>query len=232
MKKIIIALLAFAAVIGMKASEPKPFCVEVQDFGELKVVDGINVVYKCSADSAGYATFTCDPKLSPLIMFSNNKNTLKIELQPDGLPSKGLPTITVYSRFLSKAENSGDSTIRVETPAPSAEIKMVVIGNGTIVAKGLHSTTVNGRVDAGKGHLVLSGTTQWVKLRTFGTGSIEAGDLKAEKGSLTMSGTGSVDCWVTGELTVTGLSTGSVYLKGNPTIKNRTLGSVKVVNVE
>jgi hypothetical protein len=212
--------------------EVKQYTLNVGDFAELNVVDGLNVEYVCSTDSAGYVTFSSTADKAPMVLFSNDKNTLKIQLQSDGSLVKSLPTITVRSAYLLKAENSGDSTIVINSPAAGANIKLRVIGNGSIIAKGLHATCVEGKIDTGRGHLVLQGITQWAKLRTVGAGSIEAGDLKADKGSLLISGTGSVDCYVTGELNVKGLGSGKVYLKGTPTIKNRTLGTVKIINVE
>jgi hypothetical protein len=145
---------------------------------------------------------------------------------------KSLPTVYVRSSYLSKVDNSGDSVVTVISPAAGADIKMRVVGNGSIIAKGLHATCVEGKIDTGRGHIVLQGVTQWVKLRNVGAGAIEAGELKAEKGSLLISGTGSVDCYVTSDLNIKGLGSGKVYLKGSPTVKNRTLGTVKVVNVE
>lgn len=234
MKKLIFALLigVLGIVANAEQSEVRQYSLDVKNFASLQVVDGVNVVYQCSNDSAGYATFeTTNDKVS-MILFSNDNGTLKIQLQTDGQVVTDLPTITVRSNYLSKVENSGDSTITVISPAPSAEIKLRVIGNGTIVAKGLHATTVEGKIDTGKGRLSLQGVTQWAKFRTVGSGCIEAGDLKADKGNFLMGGTGSVDCYITGELNIKGLGSGKIYYKGTPTIKNRTLGTVKVIPVE
>ena len=71
-----------------------------------------------------------------------------------------------------------------------------------------------------------------IKLRNAGAGTIEAANLQADEGAFTVLGTGSIDCWVTDKLSVKGLGSGKVYLKGDAEVKNRTLGTVKVVNVE
>lgn len=231
MKKIFITIFAVcAAAVGMAQSQK--YTVDVKDFGELKVVDGINVVWKCSADSAGLVTFTANPDMVPHILLSNNKNQLKIALQDTDFPLKGIPELTVYSNYLAKAENSGDSTLTVTTPPPSAEIKLRVVGNGRIVAQGLHATTVDAKVDTGRGQVVLQGVAQWLKLRSAGSGNIEAANLQADYGAFTVVGTGNIDCWITRELTIKGLGSGKVFCKGKPAIKNRTLGTVKVVEIE
>lgn len=235
MKKILFAVISCilgCAYMFAADSDVKPYILNVGDFGELQVGDGINVIYVCSSDSAGYVTFDTTADKAPMILFSNDKNTLKVQLQTDGQMIKSLPTVTVRSKFLLKAENSGDSTLTVISPAAGAELKLRVIGNGTLVAKGIHATTVEGKIDTGRGHMVLQGVAQWIKLRTVGTGSIEAGDLKADNGSFLIGGTGSVDCYVTGELNIKGLGSGKVYCKGSPSVKNRTLGTVKVIDVK
>lgn len=232
MKKIFVYLMALLGTVTAVALEPQRYVLDVKDFAEVKVVDGINVDWRCNADSAGMIVFETTPDKASLIMAENNKNTLKLQLATTEVPVRDLPTLTVYSNFLSKAENSGDSTLNIMTPPPSAEVQVRIIGNGTIIARGLHATTVQAKIDSGQGHIMLQGLTQWLKIRNVGSGTIEAGGLKSENASITMGGTGNIDCWVTEELTVKGLASGTVYCKGNPTVKNRTLGTVKVVNVD
>lgn len=230
------AAVILAAIITLATATPSSaadYELNVKPFDELQVVNDINVIYRCSNDSAGYVRFSCAPDISSMILFSNNKNKLKIELSDEitAAQKQRIPTITVFSSFLSKVENSGDSTIYVETPSPASTFKARVVGNGTLIARGLRATTVEGKIATGHGHLVLAGEAQTVKLNNTGTGTIEAGTIKANIGRCTIYGTGSVDCWVTNELTVTGLGSGKIYLKGTPTIKNRTLG-IKIIPVQ
>ena len=227
-----ILLSIFAVAASFAANPVQDYTIAAGDFSELKVIDPINVVYKCVPDSAGTVAFSCEPEVAPMILVSNDKNVLKIQIQSDIAPGYKLPTLHVYSNFISKAEKSGDSTLTVASPASTANLRLRVIGNGQIVATGLHATVVEARIDTGSGSLVASGQANWVKLRTVGTGNVEAGALKAEKGSIFIGGTGSVDCQVSKELTVTGLGSGKVYVKGHPQVKNRTLGTVKVIEVQ
>lgn len=238
-KTIVSAILAVAALTAVSARADKPgqvarqhYAVNMGDFGQLRVIDVLNVEYRSSADSAGYVVFDCEPDIAPLILVSNDKFTLRLQAQTDVPVMPRLPKITVYSTYLSSAENSGDSTLWVTNPAPNAELKLRVVGNGHIICRGIRSNLVEGKIDTGRGTLYMAGAANWAKLRTVGTGSIQAGALKAEKGSIFIGGTGSVDCWITGELTVTGLGSGKVYLKGTPKVKNRTLGTVKVVSMD
>lgn len=229
MKKILFAIIA--AIVFATTSLAAPYALNIKDFSEIKVVDGINVVHKCMGDSAGWIVFDSPESIAPKILFSNDKNQLKIELSTDGENIQGLPTIHVYSSFLARAENSGDSTLTIVSPAPGSSLKLRVIGNGTIIAKDIHATSAEGKIDTGKGHIVMTGTVQNVKLSNTGTGRIEAGSLQATSGKCSILGTGPIDCSVSDELTIVGLGSGTVYLKGKPKIKNRTIG-VKVVEIE
>lgn len=224
------AMLTSVAAMAQNQSEIQRFAFNKGDFGSLRVIDNISVEYICNPDSAGYIVFECAPEAAPQLLFSNDKFTLKIQ-QQDAVTPMHLPRVRVYSGYLSSVENSGDSTVYITSVAPAAEISLRVVGNGRIVANNLHAGKVEGKIDTGRGSLVLGGETSQARLRTVGTGSIKAGALKAKNAHLTMSGTGSVDCWVTDELYIKGLGSGKVYVKGNPAVKNRTLGTVKVISM-
>ena len=231
MKKLLFAIMAiFAAVVA--TAQTQNYVIDVKDFNELKVTDGVNVIWKCDADSAGLVSFTTTPEMVPLILLENKKNQLKIELQDVEHILKHIPTLTVYSNFVKSMSNNADSTVYLVDPEPTAEINLRVVGNGRIVANSLKATTVDAKVDTGSGRIVLGGITQLLKLRNAGAGTIEAANLQADEGAFTVLGTGSIDCWVTDKLSVKGLGSGKVYLKGDAEVKNRTLGTVKVVNVE
>ena len=82
MKKLLFAIMAiFAAVVA--TAQTQNYVIDVKDFNELKVTDGVNVIWKCDADSAGLVSFTTTPEMVPLILLENKKNQLKIELQDE-----------------------------------------------------------------------------------------------------------------------------------------------------
>lgn len=227
---VIFTLIAFTAFGQTKNIDT--YQLDIKDFGELQVVDNLNVIHRCNPDSAGFAVFTCPKDVVPHLLFTNTKNKLKIQTQNDDNVIREFPTVTVYSSFLSSAENSGDSTVIVDKPAPGAVFKARIIGNGTLIVRDIHATQTEGKLDTGRGHLVLTGATRTAKLTNIGTGTIEAGNLTAENGVVTILGTGAIDCNVSKDLMVKGMGTGKVYVKGDPKIKQRSIGSVKVINVE
>ncbi len=224
--KFTLIFTSLLAALSAHASEPADYKLEVQDFTELKVTDNINVDYHCSADSAGWAYFTCPPEKASMLLFSNNKSCLHIQVAADTLPVVGLPTLHVYSSSLEKVENASDSTVRVLSNVPVVKFKGNVIGNGTLVINNIEAGTVEAGINTGKGHVVLiGGKTKSAKLSNVGTGPIEAGGLKARKVKVILLGTGDVDCTATEELSVYGAGSGKVYYSGSPEkVKNRSLG--------
>lgn len=232
-KLISTALMAGAAIFPVMAQDENQYTLDVKDFSELKVKHSVNVNYVCSADSAGKAVFTATPETAPMLMFSNDKNRLTVELAPEAsdLKGKGIPTVTVYSSMLQKIENSGDSTVRAISLTPVPQLKITVVGNGTIVANGVKAHEVSASINTGSGHIVVEGTANRANLQNIGVGPLEAGLLKAENVSCKMLGTGPIDCYASESLKIMGMGSGKVIYDGNPKkVTNRGLG-VKVINL-
>lgn len=206
--------------------------LDVNDFSELKVTEGINVDYVCNPDSAGKAVFYTTPDLASVLMFSNKKDKLEMQIATDGINYNNLPTVTVYSNFLTKVENSGDSMVRVLNVAPGPKFKVNLIGNGRIVVHGLNATQIDSSINSGNGTIVVDGKCTTAKLSTVGTGSIQADKLNATDVKCILVGTGTVGCSVKQNLTVIGTGSGKVYHKGTPEkVTNRSLG-VKIIALD
>ncbi|MBO5052779.1 MAG: DUF2807 domain-containing protein [Muribaculaceae bacterium] len=233
MKKTITLLSIFLSILtSFQALGADRYSLNIKDFSEIDVIDGINVIHKCNSDSAGIVTFVSTDDIAHRILFSNNKNKLKIELVTDGAVIKNLPTITVYSSFLGKAENSGDSTLIVENPVPASSFKACITNNGTLIVHNVHATQVDAKIETGRGHIVIDGKASSVKLTNVGKGTLEAGNLKADEVSCIVLGTGPIDCYATEKLIVKGMGSNRIYVKGHPKeIVNRTIGA-KIEQVE
>lgn len=225
-KYICLVAMALWCSFASFAGEPADYKLEVMDFTELKVTDNINVEYHCSADSAGWVYFTCEPEVSSMLLFTNNKSCLHIQVATDGAVATTLPTIRVYSNSLTKAENASDSTMSILSDVPVKNFTGKVIGNGTLIVKNVEASVFEASIATGKGHVVLNDCkAQRAKLSNVGTGTIEAGGLMAKDVKAVLFGTGDVDCTATGSLSVFGTGSGKVYYGGDPAkISNRSLG--------
>lgn len=226
MKKYALLLTLFLSLWCAMPSLGADYKLEVLDFSELKVTDGINVDYICSADSAGWVYFSCEPEMSSKLIFSNNKSCLHVQVAADDQVLTGLPTIRVYSSFLTKVENQNDSTIRVVSNSILPSFKCRVIGNGTIIVNNIQANSVEAAITTGKGHIVFArGVAKTAKFRNVSTGPIEGGGLDAQEVKAFVLGTGDIDCTARKALTVYGAGSGKVYYSGHPEkVVNRSIG--------
>ena len=235
MRKFIIALIALTAATLLMAAENdlKRYEVNVGDFSELKVLEGLNVDYKCSEDSNGFVVFNAAPDIASVIMLNNNKSCLELQISTDGIDYDNLPRITVYSRFLNKVENDGDSLVRVLSVAPAASFRATLIGNGGLALHGISTNNFVGAIKTGNGVIAVDGKSTKAHLSIVGTGSIQADDLSANEIKCSLSGTGIIECNPASKLTVVatfGVSSGKVYYRGKPDIKDRAPG-VKILPI-
>ena len=206
--------------------------LDVKDFSELKVVEGVNVTYICNTDSAGRAVFVASDDVASALIFNNTNNRLDIRIATNYITAKNLPSVTVYSKSLSKVENSGDSTVRVNKLAPCTQFKARLIGNGQLIVKDIDVTHLDGSIDTGRGQLEISGKVTSSRLSNTGVGTIIAKELSSEETKCVMLGSGTINCQAQKKLNIVGLSSGKVYYKGNPEeIKKHSVG-VKVIPIE
>ena len=82
----------------------------------------------------------------------------------------------------------------------------------------------------GTGNVILVGNALELKDQTKGTGNLLAFNLKAEKASLWVYGTGNIKAQVTSNLECGIFGTGSIYYRGNSTINSQIAGTGALVN--
>lgn len=231
MKKLLILLFSFVAF--QAAAQVDSYRLQVQDFTKLKVTDDINVEYVCSADSAGFAYYTCEAAMSSRLIFSSKKGQLTIQLDNGDQSLMNVPVIRVYSSQLEEVTNQGDSTVVVMSNLPQTKFKARVVGNGTILVRHIEATEVDAGISTGNGHIVLvSGEVARAKYSNVGKGTIEAGGLLAREVKVSSLGTGNIDCRPVQKLTVYGAGSGTVFYVGTPeSVSNRSIG-VKIVSLD
>lgn len=238
LKKIILSLAlscVCSPLLKAQVQEAIPYKVNVDEFHELLVLQGINVNYKSVPDSAGMVVFRATPEMTSRILFSNPSGKLKIELSEEvkkNVPDN-LPTVTVYSSYLTKVENRGDSTVNILSNRPGPFMKARLEGNGKIGVYDTHVTTFEASIGHSHGDIIATGVCKDAKLSITGKGKIYAYDLKATNVRCNLFGAGEVRCLVAdGELVVQGISSATVYYKGKPlNIKKRSTG-VKLIAVD
>lgn len=224
-------LTAIAALIATALTlRGETYSINVGEFTRLKVVEAINVDYRCNPDSAGMVIFRTDlPDAASAIGMSNNKGELTISFTVplNEMKPVPLPTVTVYSSFLTKVENSGDSLVRVLSVQPCPEFAASQIGNGRIVVRDIKATQVKARINTGNGQVILFGKCEEASLKMTGAGTLQADGLEAQTVNVGAYGTGSIGCCPEKLLKIHGLGSTKIFYKGSPEIRNRAVG-VKV----
>lgn len=225
---IVSILLASLSALGQNIQRHE---VKVGDFTQLRVINAINVDYKSHPDSAGIAVFQAPVNLVNVIMFINNgKGKLSIELDLADTKPDNLPTITVYSRFLTSIENIADSTVRAFNINAGPKFKARLEGNGRLSLREVDTEDLSAKVFTGRGQLAVSGRCTNASLSCAGPCAIQADMLSASKVKATVNGTSTIGCHADTELTIMGIGSGTVYYSGEPLIKNRSVG-VKAIAI-
>lgn len=229
MKKFFLAIITLCCAAAVNAT---PHTINVGEFNELVINDGINVVYSNNADSVGIVAFDIEKEYTSYIMAECSKGRLKIQLDPAAITVKTLPTVYVYSSYLYKAENTKDSTLTLRKVAPGAKIDIQLQGNGTIIANGLDAININLKLLTGKGKIITSGKCENLSIKNVGTGEIQADEVAAKHVKCTLMGTGAIGCAPKETLSVKGVGSGKVYYIGKPIITKSKLSNVKIVQLE
>lgn len=233
-RNMLIGLVAVLMCPGMVVAQSgmAPYSLKVKEFNELKVVDGINVDYFCDDSKAGTVEFESSPEMASSIIFEpNGKGKLEVKLAVRDQKYENLPVVRVYSSFLSKIENSGDSTVKVVSVAPGPKFEGRLVGNGKLILEGLKFSNIRLKLATGKGKIVAEGECANLKAALTGTGEIDAFGLKATDVACSLIGTGWIKCNAVDNLKISGAGTGTVTFKGNPITRVKAL-SVKVKRFE
>lgn len=235
MKNSLALILSVWTAIAVNASNPsdvRQYEIRANNFTELRVMDGFNVVYKSLPDSAGIVSFRAAPDIAPEVMVTpdEKKRRLTVQLANVGSRTAGLPTLYIYSDSLTRIENNSDSAVSVHNLKPVKHFSARLEGNGLLTVEGVAATTVNATKFTGNGTLRISGKCDKAKISNSGTGYINAGDLAAREVNCSLWGTGTVLCNPSGKLNIKGMSATVIY-RGEPEVKSRMWGG-KVIKDE
>lgn len=219
MKKILLLITAVLSMTALKAQVSQHYSVEVGQFDKVKVTDNVNVVYRCLPDSTGWIQYRGSKEFADAFVITPKEGTLKIQVSTEDVNNPDLPTLYIYSDFLTSVENSSAATLKVENPAPCAQFSAKEIGNGRIVVEGLKANVVRASINTGNGAVTLSGSCREAIFKMVGTGTIAADRLEAEQVQCTILGGGNIGCWAVEKLSAKGIGSTKIYYKGDPVIK-------------
>ncbi len=219
LRALFLLLISIAAISSAHAQQLHDYRLKIGQFDKLKVTDNVNVIYRCKPDSAGYVYYRGAEQFADAFIFSLNKGTLRIQVSTEDVDNPNLPTVYVYSDFLTEIENSSDFKLTVFSPAPCPEFKAIQVGNGSIVVDDVRATKVTASLATGNGTLNISGSCEQAVFRMVGVGMIEGDMLRANSVSCKILGNGTIGCWPLERLDVKGIGSTKIYYKGTPKVK-------------
>lgn len=220
MRKFYISLLLIIVVGSVYAQDIENYKVKVGQFDKLKVLDNVNVVYRCLPDSSGFIQYSGRKEFADAFIITPKQDgTLKIQVSTEDVGNPDLPVLYVYSDYLTAVENSSVFSLFVESPAPCAAFKATQIGNGSITVENVKTNKLTAAIKTGNGTVNISGSCQTAVLQMLGTGIISADRLKTETVECKILGSGSIGCWAVGNLSVKGIGSTKIYYKGEPHVK-------------
>ena len=210
--------MIIAAAISASA-QSDIYKINVGQFDRITVDDDVNVVFKCNPDSTGYAVFEGREEFADAFIFTNNKGDLRVQVSTEDVGHPELPTIHLYSDYLTGVTNSSDFSVRIDSNASVPKFSIKLIGNGEIVCDGIRATEVGVNFITGKGKVVIEGRATKAVYKMVGAGLIQADMLSAELVECVGVGAGTIGCWATEKLNIRGLGSTKVYYKGHPELK-------------
>lgn len=225
-------LLATLMCLLTAHAQKHEYEIKVGEFNTLQVVDNANVVWRCLPDSAGYIQFYGEERFADAFILTNNgKGTLKVQVSTEDVNDPALPTLYVYSSFLTEVKSNSALSVSAESVPPAADFKVTLIGNGRIDAGGLRCTRVSAKIATGNGVVTLGGECHDASFAMLGTGQIRADELEAQDVSCSIMGTGSIYTWPVEKLSTKGIGSTTIYYRGTPgEIRKR--GGGKLVQLE
>lgn len=230
--KTLIIALSFALAALSASAQVYHYKLTFSGFSELKVVDGINVDYIADSSRAGEVEFDAESQVASAVIFEPSKSRLVVKLASRDSIYSQLPTIKVYSTFLNRVTNEGDSLLRILSVAPTAQFSAKVIGNGRISVHNIQATKVDANILSGHGLISMYGKCTDAILKVTGSGQIQVDELPAKYVKASITGTGMINCYAESMLSVSGLGSGKLYYRGNPEIKKGLISKIKLFPVE
>lgn len=213
-------LVALFISLGANAQDIQDYRVSVGQFDKIKVDDNVNVVYRCLPDSSGFIQYRGAKEFADAFIITPKPDgTLRIQVSTEDVGHPNLPTLYVYSDFLTEVENSSAFSVLVENPAPCAEFKATQVGNGAIAVENIKTNKLSATLNTGNGTVNVSGEAVNAVYKMVGTGIISADRLEAENVQCKILGSGSIGCWAVSRLSVKGIGSTKIYYKGDPKIK-------------
>jgi hypothetical protein len=186
----------------------------VSDFNGISVSRGINV-YIAPGDE-GHLEVVADENIMEVLKTEVKDNVLNIYTTENVCKTESRK---VYVKYLNlntiNVSSAGD--VRGEGILNTAELNIDLSSAGSLDLNA-EAEKINISVSS-SGNAVLSGKTGYLKAELSSAGDLNAFDLEAGTGNISVSSAGNAQVFITGEASFESSSAGDIIYKGDPAIK-------------
>ena len=225
--KVIRIIFSLIIILQSSLMSADDYIMEVGQFEKLKINSDINLVYSNHPDSTGYARYTAPSGNNGLFLLINKgKGILRVQSAQTQWEPNELPTLYVYSDFLTSVESSSNQNVLLQNLVACASFSVNLIGNGTVIVDNIKCNNFSAAITTGSGTINASGSCINASFRMVGAGLISADRLEAENVKCSILGTGSIGCWPIDNLSIKGIGSTKIYYKGHPNIKKTGGGKI------
>ena len=215
-RNLFLSVLVLSATIGAVA-QTQTHDIKVDDFDNLEVLDKVNVVYVQSDKMAGHITFKATKAIAKEFLLNSNNGKLKIETRTDAEKADDYPTLTIYSSTLSHVYNDSECNVTIDSIHTDGDLKVRVMGNGSITLKRAVAQNLTLNIITGKGTITCNGKCENLTATVVGKGRVNAENLVATNATCRLTGVGEIKINVHGgEIKAKGSGGGKIIYKGTP----------------
>ncbi len=225
-------LLLFVAVVTFTSCEVyndyAPY-VE-QEYRAVRYFDGIEVPANVTVMLTQGSTRDIIVEADNNTLFNVDTYVRKNTLIIDRIGGWSSPvTVHVQVPDLAYISTSGSGEVYGETVWDVRNIDLRVNGSGCIDME-INARDIDARV-AGSGKLFLEGGSREVYYEVSGSGVVQGFNLRTNRGTVSMLGSGSCELTVLDILDVDISGSGAVYFRGYPSVKTRITGNGDLFDV-
>jgi hypothetical protein len=188
-----------------------------------KINCGGSAEIRFHANETYRAVVTIDENLEEYIEIAANNNVLNIRTKNGYNISPTKFTVEVYCPVLSGVSMSGSGNFRNEDKIIVPTFESKVTGSGKI--EGTVECDNYAAVITGSGKITVSGNSNDANISITGSGDLHGTELSTTNTTITITGSGSANIWVTDNLKARITGSGNVNYKGDPKVDSSVSGS-------
>ena len=200
---------------GNRTVEDRP----ARDFTGVKARGSLDV--KVQRGDVFSVVVSIDSNLQDVVVTRVDGGTLIVDVaKPIGDTVSG-PHVIVTMPVLRAAVLSGSGALSAETFTQDQPVDLILEGSGNLVFSG-DVPTLTGRL-IGSGDMSLRGSTGAVDLTLEGSGNLDARNMSATTGDISLDGSGDLAATVTGSTRIAMSGSGNIDLFGGGTLGTSTV---------